>query len=71
MADGEWQVEVAYATPQEQVILPLAMVVSNLVNFLSRKTRSSSNAGPPENADARKRGARMAVIQNGLAARPE
>jgi len=30
-----------------------------------------SSAGPPENADARKRGASIAVIQKGLAARPE
>ena len=31
----------------------------------------NNNAGPDENADARNLGARIAVIQNGLAARPE
>src|SRR5664280_1878120 len=38
-----------------------------------RRTRQKRmrSAGPAENADARKRGARIAVIQNGRAARPE
>ena len=48
-----------------------SLPTSNLVNFRKIRQKSINSDGPTAKAEAKNRGARMAVIQNGRAARPE